>query len=444
MIVTTTALLLSFAPSVPQERDPEWLLVRSRAERYGPTDWDHIGGGYLRDLEYRLVTPEEAGALPATSRFVVGTPTDNELVRQLAPELGIVITDHYLYYGSLFAGATVGMTLVTDDPDGSGTLVLVTGIDDSAVSACFSVDFNREKRGYMLACRDYVIERGSLDLEVYRSRPSVVRLDREQSFLFDRARAQSGGEQALRLARGLRGYQTVLAKLGYENLFVDAHRMLHDTAIDRARARFAELDLDEWVRSVYEECVEFVGVRPDPAPVFYFAYGPQEGTSAVAFDPDPQTRRRQVAFNLCAMRDAEHLRESMIHEIVHTMQKGVQRRLMDRALNEGSAVFLTQALEPGYSDARVLGWSESELAAARQRHGEILRAFLRSFESPDRRQWRAFVHGAEPLEAVPGAPSRTAYYLGFLACRAWRSAHPREPLSELLRADPEEIFALLE
>ena len=45
---------------------------------------------------------------------------------------------------------------------------------------------------------------------------------------------------------------------------------------------------------------------------------------------------------------------------------------------------------------------------------------------------------------VPGAPSRTGYFVGLLAARAWAEAKPEKSARQLIEAKPEELWRALE
>ena len=48
------------------------------------------------------------------------------------------------------------------------------------------------------------------------------------------------------------------------------------------------------------------------------------------------------------------------------------------------------------------------------------------------------------VESIPGAPSRSGYYVCWLACRAWRDAHPSSTLGDLFFASTDELLAALD
>jgi hypothetical protein len=115
---------------------------------------------------------------------------------------------------------------------------------------------------------------------------------------------------------------------------------------------------------------------------------------------------------------------------------------MDRGRREGVATAATQVVDPDVGDAAALLWSEAELAAAVARRAELVRAFRRDAASTDQGLLRAwFTLGVEP--PVAGAPSRSGYYIMWLAARAWLAAHPGAALRELLDAPAEDLLAAL-
>jgi hypothetical protein len=173
-------------------------------------------------------------------------------------------------------------------------------------------------------------------------------------------------------------------------------------------------------------------------------YGPEHGTNASNFEPDPYHGRPRVQFNLCALMRGERWRSVIVHETVHTLQRSVGPRLVDRAIHEGVATHLSLELAPGLSLADALYWSADELAAAAARAAELRAAFARLADETAPRAISPWVSLGRPPHEVPGAPSRSAYYIGRLAVRAWLRAHPDADARALLAAPVDEVYAALD
>jgi hypothetical protein len=104
---------------------------------------------------------------------------------------------------------------------------------------------------------------------------------------------------------------------------------------------------------------------------------------------------------------------AVLNETIHTLQNPVGKRLVERTVHERVATHLSHVLRPGTRDTAALMWSRKDLQAGNK------------------------------LSKVSGAPSRSGYYLGWLAARAWSKKHSKKGYAELLAASPDEIFAAL-
>ena len=74
----------------------------------------------------------------------------------------------------------------------------------------------------------------------------------------------------------------------------------------------------------------------------------------------------------------------------------------------------------------------------------IIRAFAKQRYVTDSAQLQQFLALHKPLQAVPGAPDRTGYYVALLAIRAWVRQHPQRPLQDLFTVSPAEFWQALQ
>jgi hypothetical protein len=88
-------------------------------------------------------------------------------------------------------------------------------------------------------------------------------------------------------------------------------------------------------------------------------------------------------------------------------------------------------------------WSEKDLKAARLHHDAILAEFRKAHDSRDASVHRHFLQAGSELSGVQGVPSRSGYYIGWLAARAWAEKHPGKSHAELLTASADDIFSAL-
>lgn len=145
-----------------------------------------------------------------------------------------------------------------------------------------------------------------------------------------------------------------------------------------------------------------------------------------------------------ALARRRHFDAAVIHETVHTYQGSVGPTLLERAIFEGVPTYLTQVVDPTLTDYDVLLWSPEELRAAREHHDAILTAIRELADSSDPAVHTPYMILHSQPARIPGAPSRSAYYIAWLAAKAWHEAHPDRPPADLLTVPAKEIFAALE
>lgn len=434
-------LLLTLVPPVSGQDSSElWLLVRSAQEEVATLSWKRIGEAYLSGRKWELADPKSAAARPATSRLVVGTPDTHPDVRAAAAGVGVAFEgDQLTFRGRTFAAGT-GFATFADDPDGGGSLFLICGPDEESVLACFKIRLNLGNTSYVFVRDGQVLETGRLGLVFDTREPRVVRLDRDLEYLLTTG-ASLGNEIVIRAARGLAGYGFVF---GTQDMVPLMEQILTDQAsLTRAREVFARRDVGKEVVDAWLKCAEAFGGRTPVAPVFYVTFGPVDGTNARGFGYDTITGRFQVMYNLTALAKGDHARAAFVHEAVHTFQDLSGARLIDRVVIEGVACLASEELVPDLAPVDALLWNDEDLAAAEERRDEILAAFADVAETTDDETLYPWMQLGVPLDAVPGAPSRCGYYLGWLAARAWLEADPERDLAGLLRAAPEDVLGAL-
>jgi hypothetical protein len=447
-MTSIAAALLALLPALPAQ-DPDWLIVRGEAELVAPMSYEKVGSVYLRSFTTRIVGADEADTYPAASRVVVGTPGDHALVAELARSFGLELQgEGARFQGRDYAPGT-GFVLVGADPDGQGLLSLITGSDAQSLSHCFTTPVDVTQPGYTVVGFREKLASGPLVSRAGLERPVVVRLDRDFERLVAETFDWPAGDRELRIARGLAGFGHVFQALGgrsdtlpsVQGALVDADGLVHD-----ARRAFDGVDLTRIVLAVHERCLSAFGGAPPrgPAPIVYVALDPTSATNGRNFGPDPLTGRPQVVLNLAVLGRAGNFDTVCLHECLHAFQSFPGGRAVDRGMREGTATLGTQLVDPTVSDAAALLWSEAELAAAEARRKALVAGFRRVADSTDPAVHRAWFTLGATLDAVPGAPSRSGYYVCWLACRAWLGARPGRGLGELFAATADELLAALD
>ena len=428
------------APLAPAS-STEWLLVRSRSEMIGPLEWDQIGGLYLRGLDWRLVPSTTSE--PETSRMVVGSPQDHPLVANLALNFDVTFVNDTLHFRGKAQPAGTGFVTYDTDPDGAGILFLTCGANSEGVLANFQTPLNIKFGQYLLTRGGEQVETGQNARHFELAQPRVIRLDLDHDRLLKSAPLNADG-RALRLARGLVGYAHVYGALGATDLLPYAEQLLAQRdAIERARMMFAGRDHTEDVLAAYRKCEEALQLSPNSTPVFYVMYGLPDASNAKNFGIDAVTRRKQILFNLTALAVGAHYEAAIIHESIHSFQNLEGTRLVDRAMAEGVATVLSQQLTTGLSDADALLWTAEEFEAAEAGRERLIQAFLRDAPSTEDEVQKHWLILGITLPNLPETPSRSAYYVAWLAARAWMAEDGTRGPAELIRATPDELLASL-
>jgi hypothetical protein len=88
-------------------------------------------------------------------------------------------------------------------------------------------------------------------------------------------------------------------------------------------------------------------------------------------------------------------------------------------------------------------WAPEELAAAEGLREELVTAFLRDAISLHPRVQAAWMQLDSPTTPLPGAPTRAAYYVAYLAAKAWLAADPARRPVDLLEVTPAALFGAL-
>lgn len=443
---TIVATVLLSVPGTAQ--DPDWLVVRGESELISPMSYEKLASVYLSRRETRIVRAKDAGEHRKSSRVVVGTPGDHALVEELARSMGLTFEHDTARFRGRYYGPGTGFVLVDADPDGHGLLALVTGVDRESLFNCFTVSLNIIEPGYSVIRKNTVLASGPLIMPANPGRPIVVRLDRD----FDRLMAETvgwpQGDRELRVARGLAGFGHVFHALGSvsADTLPSTKVTLTDPrgAVTLARNAFAKRDLSEEILAIYERCRVALDVRDAVAPVIYVALDGSSRTNGRSFGIDPVNGRPQVVLNLAELGPAGNFDTVCMHECLHTFQWFPGRRAVDRGMREGTATLGTQIIDPSVSDAEALLWSDAELAAAERHRDELIAEFKKVAASTDEQLMNAWFRLDGKLTDIPDAPSRSGYYVCWLACQAWREAHPSSTLGELFFATSDELLAALD
>jgi len=441
-----STLLATFA--VQEERSiVDWLIVRGESELVAPMSYRKLADVYLPTFTTRIVGAGDADVQPAASRVVIGTPGDHELVEELARSLGLTWKDGNAHFQGDVYGPGTGFVLVDADPDGEGSLSLVTGIDARSLFNCFTVTLSIVEPGYTVLQRQAKLASGLLVPGVDRSRVIVIRLDADFERLVNETEGWPRGDRELRVARGLAGFGHVFQALngGRADVLPSVKAALIDTqgSVKAARRVFGGRDVTAEVLAIFERCRVALGGVDGLAPVVYVVIDPSSGTNGRSFGADPVSGRPQLVLNLAVLASAGNFETVSLHECLHTFQSFAGERAVDRGMREGTATLGTQLVDPSISDAEALLWTEAEFAAAEQRQDALIAGFKQIAASTDAGRLRSWFDLGATFADVPGAPSRSGYYVCWLACRAWRKAHPSSTLVDLFDASADELLAAL-
>ena len=459
MVAAVLSLAVAAAPSQDQ---PKWLLVRSGADPGGAGDrtlatfgWEKLARAYLK-RDYRIVTADRASATAkasvAASRMVAGTPQNNALVKHLVEHYGITWRQGQLRYAGQAWPEDAGIALITDDPDGGGTLVLFAGKTEQAAFNCLSVPVDLGRNGVVVMTFQNALHRGAVR---DGSKPApfgiapdvlrVVRLDREL-FRIRREFADSVDEAALRVSRAFAGYRVIFERCLQPkvDLFEYTRKQLeqHAGLLEATERRYAGVDLGALLDGVDRRVTAALGGREGPRPIVHVVVTGR-GTNAQVIGKDPLTGRVRMTLNLAMFGGVDELRLAATHEFVHTLQKGSGKTLLEQSIREGVASYVAQRLVKGTKDHEALMWTPAKLAAANKHKQAILAEFLGCRGSRDPRQNGRFLYAGTALRGVSGAPDRCGYWIGWRAVAAFCANNPDRPLGELLAVDAETVFAAL-
>ena len=213
----------------------------------------------------------------------------------------------------------------------------------------------------------------------------------------------------------------------------------------------------EEILQAYSDVVDFLGwneTRRVPAPMYQLSYGYERATNAKTVglvSTNDGLSRCFVWFNLGASRmlQPQVFRSAAVHETWHCVQykeapnfgdgAGTgQRDLLQVSLVEGFATFLTKLVSPDLSETELLFWTDEELEAAKERKEEIVDAFEKDRSKTAQRDIGQWYFLDIPLSSVQGAPSRSGYYVAYLALQAYVAQ-----LAEELQVDQTELVSHL-
>jgi len=373
------------------------------------------------------------------------------MAADLVGKLGIEFPAGNVRFRGWECGPRTGLVVVVPDPDGHGTLALYTGANADCVWGGFTVNTSTARHAFTLA-RDHRIF-VSEDLAAAGTsgpdlrKPVVLRLDREFAGTGNDGKGEELDERARRIAARLEAYQGLYSRAGAPRMPLDwiVRDMLsnHADETERAIQLFGNMDLRKQILGLSKRCEKLAGGREGAQPAYFVMLYLSDKTNAQTFDAD-RNGRPQVLLNLCAFRTEQELMSAVAHETFHTLQGLRGNRLLDKAIHEGVATWLAQQAVPDTPDHMALMWTEEKLRAAEERRDGILRAFRAAAPLENSPAEHDFMLLHRPLRSVPGAPDRCAYYVGWLAVRAWREKNPAAPPSALLHASPGEIFAALD
>lgn len=321
-----------------------------------------------------------------------------------------------------------GLVIQAPDPDGDGRLVLMKGEDADGLHQTLTTPVDLLGRGWSIVRSREVQGRGPWPPVVAPrfafERPLALRCDRELERLQREFGALGRDEIALLLARAFEGQRPYFAAAlapGVD-LFAFHRRLLAGDAA--SLARFRDADLAALVVAIEARAKERFGERAGQAPAVAFLVGDPTSTNARTFGAAPVTGRLGILINVAAHTDLQGPSLSVAYELVPTRQLLDGESLAAAAVREGVAAFLAGQLVPEEDPARLLMWPTDKLAAASARVPEILAAFRVVADEPASAcgDWLLL---DRPLGAVPGAPDRCAYWVGYLAAVRW--ADGRKP-----------------
>lgn len=440
-----TPILLAFALRM---QEAEWRIIAGTRPDPLPIPVERVRDAYLKGRRTSIAPLAELEAHPEHHRLVIGMPAADPAIAGLAARLGVELGEDGLACLGRVLGPGHGLRLSAPDPDGAGWLVMLLAHDEAGLSSLFSVRLDLLAPGYTFTAPGTILAAGALPLfrpeELAMERALAIRLDLDFVRILDETGSWPLGERAQRLARAFAGYSDVLqraagAPISNEEFFAVLLRSPPQSISD-TRTRFCERSMQELADRMWERTTLVLGPPTGLAPAVHFLIAPASWTNAATFDPAEPGGRPRCLINLNALSDQSALEIALAHEYAHVRHATPASGLIGRCVQEGIAVLLSQEFVPGTKDAAALMWSEDELRAAESRAAEILTRFRTAVSdsgSADLAPWTQLgvVH-----PNLPGTPSRLGYWVGWRAVRAWRTAHPSAPLTELFSLPPESLI----
>ncbi|NND96557.1 MAG: hypothetical protein HKN47_04415 [Pirellulaceae bacterium] len=278
------------------------------------------------------------------------------------------------------------------------------------------------------------------------NQPVILRLDLELLELVRQAKSKPIGSQAAWVAAGMSPQAQLYRRFGMSDLSGFAKLLLGQAEYPHVSLHldaYQGRNLSEEIQAAYRSCVENNGGALPKAPIYKVAFGYQKQTNAAMEGRDRRTGRHIVILNLSALAEGDNWEAAILHETWHTFQGRIGKTLGERSVHEGMATYLTGVTDPDLQDHQLMMWTRSQWDAASQHHDAILQAFADSVDSQDASAVNAFTKLNVPLSSVPDAPDRCGYYVGLLACRAWRQEHPDRTIADLIATSAQDILQSL-
>jgi hypothetical protein len=278
------------------------------------------------------------------------------------------------------------------------------------------------------------------------SKPVVMRLDLELRQLTARAKQMPQAGRAQWLAMAMSPQGRLYQRFGMGDLRGFAKLMLGEAEYPHVSLHldsYAGRDLTGEIRTTYRTVAESFGKPLAKAPIYKVAFGYQRQTNAAMEGQDRRTNRHIVILNRSALAEGDDWEAAVIHETWHTFQGFAGKSLMEQAIHEGKATYLTKLTNAKLADHKVMLWSEAKWEAAEANREAILIAFARAKDSSDPRRVNVFTKLNVKIPGLPAAPDRCGYYVGLLACRAWQTAHPTAKPADLISAKASDVYNAL-
>uniref|UniRef100_A0A7S2XQ14 Uncharacterized protein n=1 Tax=Attheya septentrionalis TaxID=420275 RepID=A0A7S2XQ14_9STRA len=178
--------------------------------------------------------------------------------------------------------------------------------------------------------------------------------------------------------------------------------------------------------------------------------GGRDFTAEILDYYDAVAGRCNIILNLGAnrMMEKDYFAIATIHETWHCFHSPLDTSpidLLKRAIREGVVTYLTSITRAitivdescgvsSFKEADLLFWSMKELEAAQDLRTEIIGAFAADRTETDPSKLQEWLVLGKSLSSVPGAPSRSAYYVGWLAVQAYVASLSSPPSSNFLLA----------